>query len=120
MTAALSSYELTAMRAAIEDLLPDTCIILTATNTPDGGGNVDITWGTTTTSVKCRIDPIRAIEQMGGAAIQPYTRFQLTVPYDTALTSSQRVKIGTISYNIIGLQASNSWALDLRAVVEKV
>lgn len=117
---ALTTIELTAMRTALEDLLPDTCVILTGTATPNGAGEETIAWGTTTTGVKCRLDPIRGAENMAGAAIQPYQRMQLTVPYNTALTAAQQVKVGTISYNVVALMNNNSWALDLRAVVEKV
>ena len=46
--------------------------------------------------------------------------FQLTVPYDTAITVDQRVIIDSITYEIKVLHATHSWNVDKRATVTRI
>jgi hypothetical protein len=127
MSSRLTNAELNQMRADLEDVvLPDTCNLLTATNTADGVGGYTIAWGTVTTNVPCRIDPIvgrygqQAWEKVVGGAVQPFERYMLYLPHDTTVTSHYRVEQGDNTYNIIGISLGASWPLYLQALVEKV
>ena len=70
----LSNSELAYMREAIDDLLPDTCNILSVTETNNGMGGVVQTWGTATAGVICRVDVtnLRSGEQVTGGSLKPF------------------------------------------------
>jgi SPP1 family predicted phage head-tail adaptor len=107
------------MRSTLAQLMPDTCNLLTATNVSDGAGGNTQTWGTASSGVACRLDPERAIEQLAAGAVQPFTRYVLTLPYNTTITSAYRVEHGGITYNVIGVDADKSWQATRRAKLEK-
>jgi head-tail adaptor len=111
----LTSAEITYMRAQLEDLMPDTCNILSVTHTSDGQGGVTDTWGTATAGVACRLDYMQGVETVFGGAMQPYTGWKLTLPYDTSLTTAQRVEHGGNTYNVIEVDTDKSWPIVLRA-----
>ncbi|MBU2038344.1 MAG: head-tail adaptor protein [Gammaproteobacteria bacterium] len=115
----LTDWELTGMRSAINELLPGTCVILTGTLTANGAGEFTTAWGTTST-IACRLDPIKGYEQQSGGAISAYQRYRLTLPWDAALTSGARVRISGVDYNVLGVTPSDNWKLDTRAEVEKI
>ena len=118
----ITTAQLAFMRARIEDLLPDTCHILSLTNTPDGQGGNTQTWGTATASVKCRIDPGRKmfVDAITGAALQPYDYWVLTLPYNATLASENRVQIGTDVYSVEPVDDGKSWQGSVRANLRKV
>jgi head-tail adaptor len=121
MTSQLSTAEIAQMRTDLETLLPDTCVISTVSYASDGAGEWVPTW-TAAGTVNCRLDPVvRGFEEIvSGGAIQPFRHYMLTLPYDAPITSASRVRVGGIDYNVVGLSANNSWALDTRAKLEKV
>lgn len=108
------------MRAVVEELMPDTCNILTVAFTADGAGGWSEAWGTVTASVACRIDPISGKEQYAGGAVEPFHRFVLTVPYDTTLLPANRIQHNSFIYNVISVDYDKSWAVSKRAIVERV
>ena len=119
---AIDSTMLTAMRDAIETMLPDTCNILSVTLTPDGmGGNTE-TWGTASSGVACRVDLITndTYELVKGAALQSYPRYMLSVPYDTTLAVENRIEHNSITYAVVKVNTSQSWKAVGRAVLELV
>jgi len=124
MSSTLTSAEIAQMRADVEDIaLPDTCNILSGTQTFDGQGGGTVTWGTTTAGVKCRLDYTSAAFQGGmeavfGAALKPFAGYYLTVPYNTSLTTANRVVHGTITYNVSEVTSGKSWSLFLYARLE--
>lgn len=115
----LSTDELSGMRAAINQLLPDACYVLTATNVSDGAGGVTVSWGTTGTTT-CRLDVVSGMEQLTGGAIQPYTKYMVSLPYDTTLTQSNRIKVGTNTYSVKSINLGQSWSAVARVEVEKI
>jgi head-tail adaptor len=116
----IPSDEITAMRTELGKLLPDSCIILTAGSaTPNGAGEVSVSWAASGT-VTCRLDPIKGREEIAGGAVDPYQRMRLTLPYNAGVTEANRVRIGGVDYNVVGIIFGNSWALDLRAEVERL
>ena len=122
MSNGLSAEELRQMRDDIEDLMPDTCSILSVAYTSDGQGGLAETWGTATggTAVSCRIDFASGKEALTSGAIQPFTRAMLSVPYDTSLTTDNRVAWGSYTFNVVSVNLGQSWNLVRRAVLEQV
>ena len=120
MSNLLTADEIANMRAEVGNVaLPDVCNILTLTQTADGQGGFTDTWGTTTIGVACRLNNVTVRELVSGAALQPFSRWILTLPHDTTITEQNRVEVGTISYNVIGLDNRKSWNLCIRVELEK-
>lgn len=116
----ITNAELTDIRSAIEDLLPGTCNILSATRTSDSQGGYTETWGTATADLSCRIDNVSKSEQLFGGVIQPFTGFVLSLPWDTTITTAHRVEIGSTYYNVRGVDNGKSWNAVVRALIEEV
>lgn len=115
----LTASELSGMRAALETLLPGTAVILSGTSTSDDMGGFTTAWGSAA-AYACRLDPAGGNELLTGDSIRPYTRYMLTLPHGAAITTDQRVQIGSYTYNVISVTYGDSWKLDTRAVVEIV
>jgi uncharacterized protein involved in copper resistance len=120
MTSALTDADLTQMRADVADLLIDTCNILSVTNTNDGMGGVTQAWGTATASVSCRLDNERKWEQVDGAAIQTYSGWVLSLPWNTTISAANRVEHGGNTYAVLGEDTGKSWPIVKRVRVEKI
>lgn len=111
---------LAAMRDAIAELLPDTCHILTVTRTVDGMGGWSESWGTTYANISCRLDAQAMSENLKGAAVQPYKQYMLSLPYDTTVTTANRIKHNGITYAVTGVNTSQSWQAVKRVTLEAV
>jgi head-tail adaptor len=118
MSPLIPAAELAQMRADILDnMLPDTCNILSVTRTADGEGGWTEAWGTASTSVNCRLDGLNSRESIAGAAVQPFHTYVLTVPWDTTITTDYRVEHGTVTYEIKSVKAG-SWMVCTRVLLE--
>lgn len=113
---------LAAMRDAIEQMLPDTCTILSVTYTPDGRGGQTETWGTAAANVPCRLDLVtRDLNEMvKGGAVNPYPQYMMSFPYDTTLAVENRIVHGGLTYAVVKVNTSQSWKAVGRAVLELV
>ena len=119
----ITAAELIQMRADVQELMPDTCNLLTATGTADGYGGVTMTWGTATSGVSCRLDNASNTtygEKLVANGIQPFSRWILSVPYGSAMTDEMRVEIGADIYNVTMVDVDKSWPIVERAVLEAV
>jgi head-tail adaptor len=116
----LSAEELRQMRDDIEDLMPDTCNILSLAYTRDNQGGMIETWGTASASVLCRIDFSSGKEALVNAAVQPFVRAMLSVPYNTTITTSNRVTWGSYTFNVVAVNLGQSWNVVRRVVLEEV
>lgn len=116
----LTAVELAQMRTDIETLLPDTCNLLTATNTSDGQGGYTQAWGTAASGVACRLDEIRSRETLAGAALRPTGQYMLSLPHSATITAAYRVEHGGLTYAVVGLNTDVSWRAVQRATLEKV
>lgn len=116
----LSSADLAGMRAALNTLMPNTCNILSLTQTADGQGGFTDTWGTATASVACRFETMRQSgrEAMAAGALQPFQSWVLTVPSGTTITTANRVQISGTSYNVKGVDNGKTWTGQLRCQLE--
>ena len=120
MSIALTARELAQMREDIEDLMPDTCDILSVAYTSDGEGGMTEAWGTALADVNCRIDYRSGSEKMTGGAIQPYNKAVISLPYTTALTTKHRVKLDDFVWAVLSVNEGQSWDVVRRAELERV
>ena len=111
---------LAAMRAAIEELLPDECNILTVTETPDGMGGVIQTWATAYSNVKCRLDIKTRQEPVIGDSLQTFRGYMLSLPWDTVIELGNRVEIDSVTYAVMSVNDGQSWQAVKRVTVEAV
>jgi len=117
----LSNAELTAMRDVIEDeLLPDTCDILSVTKTPDGQGGVTETWGTAYAGVAFRLDMKQGREMVSGGALQPFTEYVGSLPYDATVTNANRILHSGTTYAVTSVNNGQSWIAVTRVMLEKL
>lgn len=119
----LNNSELSYMREAVEQLMPDTCNLLTATNTADGSGGVTTTWGTASASVACRMDyktDTQQDEKITAFSVRPYSGFMLSIPYNTTINTEYRVEHGGFTYNVQAVNNDQSWIAVKRVVLERV
>ena len=116
---AIDTAMLAAMRAAISELLPDTCQIITLTNSPDseGGGTQS---RATASAISCRLDVTQAREQVTGGAIQPYIAYKLSVPYDASITAGNEILHSGINYAVTGVNLGQSWKAVVRVDLERL
>jgi len=120
MSIGLTARELAQMQADILDLLPDTCDILSVAYTADSEGGFTEAWGTATAGVYCRIDYRSGRETMTGGAIQPYSKAVLSLPYNTPISTTNRVKSGDYTWAVKSLNDGQSWQAVKRAELERV
>lgn len=120
MSIGLTARELAQMRADIEGLLPDTCTILSATRVSDGEGGTETSWGTALANVPCRVDYKSGTEYTAGAAVQSYSKAVLSLPYRTAIDTSNRVEIDDFVWAVISVNAGQTWEAVRRAEIERI
>ena len=116
----LSNGALNLARDILETALPDTCNILSVSLASDGQGGQVETWGTATASVACRLDPERGRELQAGGAVQSFNTYVLTMPYDTTVTSANRIEHGSYTYSIHSVDYDKSWPIDIRCQLERI
>ena len=123
MSIGLTARELAQMQADINDLLESTnttCDILSVTYTADSEGGFTEAWGTATANVHCRIDYRTGSELLTGGAIQPYNKAVLSIPYNIAINSTNRVKSGDYIWAVKSINDGQSWMAVKRAELERV
>lgn len=120
MSIGLTARELAQMQADIYDLLPDLCDILSVAYTADSEGGFTETWGTATAKVHCRIDYRSGRENLIGGAIQPYSNAVLSIPYNTAINSTNRIKSGDYIWAVKSINDGQSWKAVKRVEMERV
>ncbi len=108
MNHGLTDAELAQIRADVESLLPDTCDILSKTETIDSAGGFTTTWAVSSENVICRMDYSSGVEQIAGGGLKPFTKMELYVPYDTTVTNENRVRWNGADYTINNVNG-NTW-----------
>ena len=111
----LETNDLSYMRDSLNCLMPDNCTILSKTVSIDVSGGVIETWGTVSTSI-CRVDDVSGIMPMAGGGLQPFTRQELHVPYDTIITADNEIIWNGHTYRI-DPPTVNSWQTERVAVI---
>ena len=123
MSIGLTARELAQMREDINDLLESTnttCDILSVAYTSDGEGGMTEAWGTALANVACRIDYRSGSEKITGGAIQSYSKAVLSIPYNTAINSTNRVKSGDYIWAVKSINDGQSWKAVKRVEMERV
>jgi head-tail adaptor len=118
----LSASELSQMRSAISDLLPDTCSILELTRTSDGAGGWTESWGTVTggSAIPCRVDYKTGKEQTAAGAITPYQSATISMGYAQTITSQNRVLVGSNTFSVQAINTGQSWIAVTRVAAELI
>lgn len=119
----LSANDLTAIKATQNDALPDTCTISRRTLASDGMGGYTETWASLATGVACRLAAAlyRPEERSVAEKFAGQTLWTLTLPAGQAITSQDRVVIGSTTYEVVGiLSAGQTWETARRALLVKV
>ena len=116
----ISTADLEYMRSCIEDLLPDTCNILSLTRTSDGQGSWTEAWGTATAGVPCRLDPLQGVEQLSASSVRPYHAYTLTLAHDAAIATTNQVEVGSDTFTVVSVDDTKSWAASRRCRLERI
>jgi hypothetical protein len=111
--------ELDQMRAAVEELFPDHCNLLTATSTADSQGGFTEAWGTLTRNVPCRLDQMSGSERLTDGSLRAFTSLELALPWDTTIDESYRVEIGGSTYLVVDAYSEQSWQVERSVQVER-
>lgn len=104
----LDNADLTYMRDCIDDLMPDTCNILSVTSVSDGMGGFTDKWGTATASVSCRLDTQRGTYRDLDGSIRDYKKLVFSMPQSTSITTANKVEYGDDTYRITAIN-EGSW-----------
>jgi SPP1 family predicted phage head-tail adaptor len=125
MSITLTAAELSEIRSAVNELMPDTCTLLTRTNASDGEGGFTETWGTASANVPCRLDSklgmieSKGNERLAAGEIQYFHTYVLTLPYNTTITEQYRVLLDGQYYQVKSVDFDKSWIASVRAFVER-
>lgn len=122
MTQGLTAKELAQIRADCAELFPDTCSILAVTRTSDGAGGWSESAGTITggTAVPCRLDfPNPGKEAVENGSITPFKTGMVSMAWDKAITTDNQILISGVTYNVTGVNTSQSWIGVTRCSVER-
>jgi hypothetical protein len=113
---------LAAMRSAIGELLPDTCNVITITNTPDSMGGQTQTRGTSS-AVAFRLDVISKMgtgESVSAGAVQAFMSYKGSLPYDTTVTTDNQILHNGVFYAVTLVNTNQSWIAVKRVDLEKI
>lgn len=123
MSITLTAAELSEIRSAINELMPDTCTLLSPSATADGYGGNTITWGTASANVPCRLDSMQRAnlnnEQLSAGAVNYFHTYVLTLPATTTITEQYRVLMDGQYYQVKAVDFDKSWIASVRAYVER-
>lgn len=116
----LGTDELEAIRNHMEATLPDTCSIISVTNSADGQGGVTETPGTVT-GVPCRCSPvpIQARSDSTGEQFRVHNVYVFSLHWDRAVTVRDKIVFDSDTYRVIGLNDDHSERFLRRATTLK-
>jgi len=119
---ALTASELSSMREAVEDLLPDTCVIQSRSWQSDGMGGGSYIWTDAYTDVPCRLAPrrFREREAVVGDKLSVHSFWVLTLPHDQEIDETMRVVVGGETYEVVSVNRAQSERVAVRADLVKV
>jgi hypothetical protein len=115
----LSAADLAGMQATLTESLPDTCTLLLDTLMSDGAGGSTVA-STSSTTVACRVSPLRLTRSSKEAEIVEATRvieeslWIITMPHGTVVEPRYRIGNGGREFEVVEALAPRSWELDVR------
>jgi head-tail adaptor len=109
--------DLAAMRDAVRGLLTEAATVLRQTRTPDGAGGYRETWAAVGT-YPCRLAPAGLMprEEQGAGQVMVRGQPVATLPVEADVTPRDRVQIGSLVWEIVGLER-RAPAVCVRAVL---
>lgn len=114
----LTSGELSNMREVIQSLMPDTCGIVSYSETSDGSGGI-VSTASGTVSAACRLDKQSGTEKNAAGALIPFTGWVMSLPYDVTVTEANKITHGGYTYNVLSVNTDASWLAVKRAILER-
>jgi head-tail adaptor len=118
----LTAGELAGMRQAALRALPGLCTIQSVTRTADGQGGWTEAWVSAATNVPCKLSAtaIRMEGQSTGAQFVVRTGWKLAVPYDQAISTSNRVVFGGDTYEVLSVEDAQEYRATRRAYLRRI
>ena len=113
----LTADELAGMRETLNDSLPGTAIVQTATWVSDGGGGGTTSWVRAGT-YDCRVTPAGGFEQDQGDRVQPETEFIFTLAAETSITEDAQIVYSGGTYDVIAMPYPRSYEVSRRVQVK--
>jgi len=115
----LRSDELDGLRTDALAALTDSCDVMRAARVSDDAGGVTETWASEGT-VACRLVPARsAREDVAGGAVASITRWAVLFAHDADVMASDRLEIGGVTYEVVGVGVGSESAV-MRADVVRI
>lgn len=108
--------ELSAMRAAVASVLPDTCAISRLREVSDGQGGMVQSWAAVGT-VSCRLAANSGQARAVAGQAQSVGAYILTVPYDTDIQFADRATVNSVVYRVAFVNDVNDWRTAIRCDV---
>lgn len=113
----IPSAELSAVRDAVANVLPDSCIIQRLAETSDGQGGFTQAWAAVGT-VDCRLVAKSGNTRALGGQQNTVGAYTLTVPHDTDIQASDRVVIDSTNYRVLFVDDVKVWKAAVRCDVD--
>jgi head-tail adaptor len=119
----LSTADVDAMRATLEESLPDSCAVVRGTYASDGAGGRTQS-GSSSTTVACRVSPtsltLRNAELITGERLTAVAPWTITLPAETDVTVSDRITSGSRTFEVAAVLDPRSWELGRRVLCEEI
>lgn len=116
-----STNDLTRMRSTQTAHQPDTCTILSLTETIQSSGHILSTWGTLSADVACRFVPMSLdTERLAADMMEAAQTYVVTMAYDGAIEPAYRVVYSGGTYEVTAVQEQGSWKTAKRVLVKEV
>ena len=116
-----STTDLTRMRATQTAHQPDTCTILSLTETIQSSGHILSTWGTLSADVACRFVPMSLdTERLAADMMEAAQTYVVTMAYDGTIEPAYVVVYSGGTYEVTAVQEQGSWKTAKRVLVVAV
>ena len=117
----LSTADLDGMRATVALTLTDTATIQRPSRASDGAGGFTTTWGTVA-STSCRVVPAGSSpqEMVFAEKVRPKALFRITLPHDADVRVGDRIVMGSVTYEVVGVLAPRTVQIDVVVLAVKV
>lgn len=104
--ALLTAEDVACVREALAESLTDVCSISRPTDTADAFGGQARTWSTVAASVPCRIAPEtrRPVEEGREGRFAVIGDYVVTLPAGQDVTERDRIVIGGVTYEVLGVR----------------